>query len=44
MVHRTRVPIRTWVMVFVAMASSRNGVSACEIERKYHLGPRSAWS
>jgi len=41
--HGTRIPISTWVMVFFEMASSRNGVSACEIERKYGLCPRSAW-
>jgi hypothetical protein len=43
MMHGTRVALRTWVMVFFEMASSRNGVSACEIERKYNLCPRSAW-
>ena len=30
-------------MVFFEMASSKNGVSACEIERKYGLCSRSAW-
>jgi transposase-like protein len=43
MMHGTRIPIRTWVMVFFEMASSKNGVSACEIERKYGMCPRSAW-
>ena len=43
MMHGTRLPIRTWVMVFFEMASSKNGVSACEIERKYGMCPRSAW-
>ena len=43
MMHGTRIPIRTWVMVFFEMASSKKGVSACEIERKYGMCPRSAW-
>jgi hypothetical protein len=43
MMHGTRLPLRTWVMVFFEMASSKNGVSACEIERKYGLCSRSAW-
>jgi transposase-like protein len=30
-------------MVFFEMASSKNGVSACEIERKYGMCPRTAW-
>jgi len=43
MMHGTRLPLRTWVMVFFEMASSKNGVSACEIERKYGLCCRTAW-
>ncbi len=43
MMHGTRIPIRTWVMVFFEMAASKNGVAALEIERKYGLCPRSAW-
>jgi transposase-like protein len=41
--HGSKIPIRTWVFVIFEMASSRNGVSAREIQRKYHLQPKSAW-
>ena len=34
---------RKWVLVIFEMASSKNGVSAREIERKYDLTPRTAW-
>jgi transposase-like protein len=41
--HDTKIPIRVWVLVIFEMASSRNGISAREIERKYHLQPKTAW-
>jgi transposase-like protein len=41
--HGTKIPVRTWVFVVFEMASSKNGVSAREIERKYDLTPKSAW-
>ena len=41
--HGTKVPIRTWVFVLLEMVSSKNGVAAREIERKYHVTPRTAW-
>ncbi len=41
--HGTKVPIRTWIMVVFEMCSSKNGVAAREIERKYDLTPKSAW-
>lgn len=41
--HGTKVPIRTWLMVIFEMCSSKNGVAAREIERKYDLTPKSAW-
>jgi len=41
--HGSKIPVRTWVFVIFEMASSRNGVSAREIERKYHLQPKTAW-
>ncbi len=41
--HGTKIPVRTWVFVIFEMCSSKNGVSAREIERKYGLCPRSAW-
>jgi transposase-like protein len=41
--HGTKIPVRTWVFVIFEMCSSKNGVSAREIERKYGICPRSAW-
>jgi transposase-like protein len=41
--HGTKIPVRTWIFVIFEMASSKNGVSAREIERKYDLTPRTAW-
>ena len=41
--HGTKIPVRTWVFVVFEMASSKNGVAAREIERKYNLTPKSAW-
>ena len=41
--HGTKIPVRTWVLVTFEMCSSKNGVSAREIERKYDLTPKSAW-
>jgi transposase-like protein len=43
MMHSTKIPVRTWVMVIFEMCSSKNGVAAREIERKYGLCPRTAW-
>lgn len=41
--HGSKIPLRTWLLVLFEMASSKNGVSAREIERKYSLTPKSAW-
>ena len=41
--HGTKIPVRTWIFVVFEMASSKNGVAAREIERKYGLTPKSAW-
>ncbi|MGC2486368.1 MAG: IS1595 family transposase [Acidimicrobiales bacterium] len=41
--HATKIPVRTWVMVMFEMCSSKNGVAAREIERKYGMNPRTAW-
>lgn len=41
--HGTRISVRTWVFVIFEMCSSKNGVAAREIERKYGLTPKSAW-
>jgi transposase-like protein len=39
----TKIPIRTWLFVLMEMCSSKNGVAAREIQRKYGLTPKSAW-
>jgi transposase-like protein len=41
--HGSHIPVRTWLFVMYEMASSKNGVAAREIERKYDLNPKSAW-
>ena len=41
--HGTKIPVRTWVFVVFEMCSSKNGVAAREIERKYRLTPKTAW-
>ena len=41
--HGSKIPVRTWLFVIFEMCSSKNGVSAREIERKYDLTPKSAW-
>jgi transposase-like protein len=41
--HGTKIPVRSWVFVVFEMCSSKNGVAAREIERKYGLTPRTAW-
>jgi transposase-like protein len=41
--HGTKIPVRTWVFVIFEMCSSKNGVAAREIERKYGLTAKSAW-
>jgi len=41
--HATKIPVRTWLMVIYEMCSSKNGVAAREIDRKYGLCPRTAW-
>jgi len=43
MMHGTRLPLRLWVLVIFEMVASKNGVAACEIERKYGICNRSAW-
>ncbi|HZU79535.1 MAG TPA: IS1595 family transposase [Acidimicrobiales bacterium] len=43
MMHGTKIPLRTWVLVIFEMCASKNGVAAREIERKYGLCARSAW-
>jgi transposase-like protein len=41
--HGTKISIRTWVFVLFEMCSSKNGVSAREIERKYEVTAEGAW-
>jgi transposase-like protein len=41
--HGTKIPVRKWIFVVFEMASSKNGVAAKEIERKYNLTSKSAW-
>jgi transposase-like protein len=41
--HGSKIPVRTWIFVVFEMASSKNGVAAKEIERRYGLTPKSAW-
>lgn len=41
--HATKIPVRVWVLVFFEMASSKNGVAAREIERKYGVTMKTAW-
>jgi transposase-like protein len=41
--HGTRISIRKWIFVIFEMCSSKNGVAAREIQRKYNLTPKSAW-
>jgi transposase-like protein len=41
--HGTKIPVRTWIFVVFELCSSKNGVAAREIERKYGLTPKSAW-
>lgn len=42
-IHGTKIPVRKWVFVIFEMCTSRNGVAAREIQRKYDLTEKSAW-
>lgn len=39
MMHATKVPIQTWVLVVFDACTARNGISAREVERKYGAAP-----
>lgn len=41
--HGSKIPVRTWIFVVFEMTSSKNGVAAREIQRKYGLTGKSAW-
>jgi transposase-like protein len=43
MMHATKVPVRTWLLVILDMISAKNGLAAREVERKYGVAPRTAW-
>jgi transposase-like protein len=43
MMHHTKILIRIWLMVIFELCSSKNGVAAREVERKYGVAGRSAW-
>ena len=42
--EQSHLPIRTWLMAFAIMCSSKKGVSALQLQRQLELGSyRSAW-
>lgn len=41
--HRTKLPIATWLFVMFEMVASKNGVAAREIQRKYKLSHKASW-
>jgi transposase-like protein len=41
--HGTKIPVRVWLLVIFELCSSKNGVAAREVERKYGITARSAW-
>ena len=41
--HRTKMPIATWLFVMFEMVASKNGVAAREIQRKYKVSHKAAW-
>jgi transposase-like protein len=41
--HGSKIPIRTWLFVVLELSTSKNGVAAREIERKYNLTAKTAW-
>jgi transposase-like protein len=41
--HGSKIPVRTWIMVLFEMASNKNGVAAYEVCRRYGLTNKSAW-
>ena len=43
MMHATKAPVRTWLLVILDMISAKNGMAAREVEHKYGVSPRTAW-
>lgn len=41
--HRSKVPLRIWLLVIFDACTAKNGISAREVERKYGLTPKTAW-
>jgi len=41
--HGSKIPVRMWVFVVFEMCSSKNGVAAREIQRKYGLTAKTSW-
>jgi transposase-like protein len=41
--HGSKVSVRKWLFVFFEVCSSKNGVAAREIERKYDVTAKTAW-
>ena len=41
--HRSKVPLRIWLLVIYDCCAAKNGMSAREVERKYGLTAKTAW-
>lgn len=41
--HATKIPVRTWVLVLFDMCCAKNGISAREVERRYGVTIKTAW-
>jgi transposase-like protein len=41
--HATKIPVRTWVLVIFDMCAAKNGISAHEVERRYGVTCKTAW-
>lgn len=41
--HATKIPLRTWVLVIFDMCTAKNGISAREVERRYGVTCKTAW-
>ncbi len=41
--HRSKVPLRIWLLVIYDCCACKNGISAREVERKYGLTAKTAW-
>ena len=41
--HRTKIAVRTWLLILFDMMAAKNGISAREVARKYELSKEAAW-